>query len=112
MYRQLEIWWVDLNPTKGAETRKKRPCVILQSDWLNEASKTIVVAPLLAHHRDWPFVVNIAPTVDNGLDQKRHINIKQLRSVDISRITDKQGRVAAKYKAAIDEVIHLLFANP
>jgi len=27
-----EIWWVDLNPTRGSEINKKRPCVILSVD--------------------------------------------------------------------------------
>nr|WP_310428998.1 type II toxin-antitoxin system PemK/MazF family toxin [Chamaesiphon sp. VAR_48_metabat_135_sub] len=30
-YRRGEIWWVNLDPTVGSETAKKRPCVILQS---------------------------------------------------------------------------------
>lgn len=47
MYEQLEIRWVDLEPTKGAETRKKRPCVILQDDVVNYGTKTIIVAPIL-----------------------------------------------------------------
>lgn len=29
-YRQLEIRWIDLELTRGSETRKKRPCVIIQ----------------------------------------------------------------------------------
>lgn len=34
-FKQLEIYWVDLEPTKGAETQKLRPCVIIQSDLVN-----------------------------------------------------------------------------
>jgi mRNA interferase MazF len=30
-YRRGEIWWVNLDPTMGSETAKKRPCVILQT---------------------------------------------------------------------------------
>ncbi len=58
-YKQLEIRWVDLEPTKGAETEKKRPCVIIQSDIVNRGSKTVVVAPILPGHKDWLFAVNI-----------------------------------------------------
>jgi mRNA interferase MazF len=29
--RQRDIWWVDLEPTRGTETQKHRPCVILQN---------------------------------------------------------------------------------
>jgi mRNA interferase MazF len=31
-YKRGEIWWVNLDPTIGSETAKKRLCVILQND--------------------------------------------------------------------------------
>lgn len=110
MYKRLDLWWVDLNPTKGAETRKKRPCVILQSNWLNEASRTLLVAPLLPHHRDWPFVVNLIPSSNNGLDKERHINIKQIRSVDISRLDNHHGEIEEKYQDPINDALKLVFS--
>jgi mRNA interferase MazF len=109
LYRQLEIRWVDLDPARGAETKKERPCVILQSDPVNRGSKTVVVAPMLTGHRNWPFVVNIIPTKDNGMDKNRHINLKQLRTVDISRISNRQGILERHYFSAIKETIKLVF---
>jgi mRNA interferase MazF len=41
-----EIWWVDLNPTRGSEINKKRPCVVLSVDPINQRRKTVVVVPL------------------------------------------------------------------
>uniref|UniRef100_UPI000A64A78C type II toxin-antitoxin system PemK/MazF family toxin n=1 Tax=Streptobacillus moniliformis TaxID=34105 RepID=UPI000A64A78C len=61
-FKQLDIYWVDLEPTKGAETQKPRPCVIIQSDLVNIQSKTVIVAPLLPNHKTWPFAVNLTPT--------------------------------------------------
>lgn len=107
--RQLDIRWVDLDPTRGAETQKKRPCVILQADMVNRNSATVIVAPILPGHKDWPFAVNVAPSADNGLDAARHINVKQLRAVDISRIQNLHGRLEDRYKAAIQAAIGLVF---
>lgn len=108
-YRQLEIWWIDLEPTKGAETQKKRPCVILQSTVVNKGSKTTIVAPILPDHKTWPFAVNITPTRKNGLDKARHINLKQLRAVDISRIQNRQGILENTYLQPIQQAIHIIF---
>ncbi len=108
-YRQLDIHWVDLEPTRGAETRKKRPCVIVQSDLVNRGSRTVIVAPLLPRHRDWPFVINITPTRQNGLDKDRHVNLKQLRAVDVSRIENRQGRLEEHYLPDILSAIELIF---
>jgi mRNA interferase MazF len=108
-YNQLEIYWVDLEPTQGAETKKRRPCVILQSTLINRSSRTLIVAPILPNHKDWPFVVNVKPTKANGLDKDRHINLKQLRVVDVSRIDKKQGVLEKRYFQAIQEGIELVF---
>jgi len=108
-YRQLEIRWVDLEPTKGAETRKVRPCVVIQSDLVNRGSKTIIVVPILPGHKSWPFAVNIISSRKNGLDKDRHINLKQLRVVDISRIKGQQGIIEKEYLSEIKERIRLVF---
>ncbi len=109
MYKQLEIFWIDLNPTKNAETQKKRPCVIIQTDLVNRETRTIIVAPILPNHKDWPFAVNIKPSKENGLDQNRHINLKQLRAVDVSRIDNKQGAVEKFYLKDIHTALEIIF---
>ncbi|GJQ60011.1 MAG: type II toxin-antitoxin system PemK/MazF family toxin [Candidatus Scalindua sp. AMX11] len=108
-FRQLEIYWVDLNPTRGAETKKKRPCLILQDDVVNQNSRTVIMAPILPGHKEWPFVVNLKPTKSNGLDKDRHVNLKQLRAVDVSRITDKKGVLENRYMEVIKEALGIVF---
>ena len=108
-YRQLEIRWVDLNPTRGAETRKKRPCVIIQCDLVNRQSQTVIVAPLLPGHKTWPFAVNIRPSTGNGLDKEQHVNMKQLRAVDISWIEKQQGQLEKPYLEPIKKALRLIF---
>ena len=108
-YRQLEIRWVDLEPTRGSEVKKKRPCVILQSDLVNRGSKTVIVAPILPNHKSWPFAVNVAPTTQNKLDKNRHINVKQLRVVDISRIENRLGWLEPKYLKPIKDALKIVF---
>ncbi len=108
-YKQLEIWWVDLNPTRGAETQKKRPCVIVQSNLVNKGSRTVLVAPILPNHKDWPFAINIKPTKKNGLDKERHVNLKQIRAVDVSRLDNQQGFLESKYLDPIHDAIKIIF---
>ena len=106
--KQFDIYWVDLNPTKGAETRKKRPCVIVQSTLINKGSRTIIIAPLLPDHKNWPFVVNITPTKTNNLDKDRNLNLKQIRAVDVSRISNKYGVLEEEYKFQINHALELI----
>ncbi len=109
VYKQLEIRWVDLEPTRGAETKKKRPCVILQSNIVNQKSRTVIVAPILPGHKSWPFVVNLKPTKKNGLDKDRHVNLKQLRAVDVSRIDNFQGLLERQYLKPIHNALKIVF---
>lgn len=104
-FKQLDIYWIDLEPTKGAETQKLRPCVIIQSDLVNIRSRTLIVAPVLPNHKAWPFAVNLIPSDDNGLDKERHVNLKQLRAVDISRIGRRQGCVEGFYLTSIKQAL-------
>lgn len=108
-YKQLDIYWVDLEPTRGAETQKKRPCVVVQSTLLNQKSRTMLIAPILPGHKDWPFVVNVKPSKSNGLDKDRHLNLKQIRAVDVSRVANKQGKLEPRYLGEIHDVLGLVF---
>ena len=76
---------------------------------MNIQSRTLIVAPLLPNHKPWPFAVNLEPTQENGLDKNRHINLKQLRAVDISRIGKKQGELENQYIDAIKGALTIVF---
>lgn len=98
---QYEIWWVNLDPTVGTETQKTRPCVIISNDILNHHGKRVIVAPLLKQHKPWPYVVNITPSTDNGLDTDRRVDLTQLRAIDKSRLLTKKGVLEAGYHPKI-----------
>lgn len=104
-YKRGEIWWVDLKPAVGSETNKERPCLILQNDVGNQNGVTTIVAPLLPGTKTYPFVVNVTPTPQNGLDIVRHINLSQMRSVDFQRIKNKQGVLEDSYWKEIEKAV-------
>jgi mRNA interferase MazF len=60
---------------------------------------------LLPGKRTYPFVVNITPTVQNGLDGDRHINLSQMRAVDSQRIKNKQGVLEDVYWEEIEKAV-------
>ena len=104
-YRRGEIWWVDLKPVVGHETGKERPCLILQNDIGNCNGTTTIVAPLLPGTKTYPFVVNVTPTVQNGLKGDRHVNLSQMRAIDAQRVKNKQGVLEDTYWAKIERAV-------
>ncbi len=104
-YKRGEIWWVNLQPVVGSETDKERPCLILQNDLGNKFGATTVIAPLLPGTKNYPFVVNVSPTIENGLDKDRYIHLGQMRSVDSQRITERLGSVSDRYWSEIEKAV-------
>jgi len=104
-YSRGEIWWVDLKPIIGSETDKERPCLILQNDIGNQNGATTIIAPLLPGTKTYPFVVNVVPTLQNGLDGDRYINLSQMRAVDARRIKNKQGVLEDIYWEEIEKAV-------
>lgn len=107
-YRRGEIWWVNLDPTVGNETAKKRPCLILQNDIGNARSDTTMVAPLLKSLKAYPFVVIVEMTPENGLDENRGIHLEQMRVVDNLRIDRQLGTLEDKYWGKIEQAVGIV----
>ncbi len=52
-----DIFLVDLDPTRGHEIRKTRPCLVVSPDELNQHVNTFIVAPLTTGSHAYPFRV-------------------------------------------------------
>ena len=53
-----DVFLVDLNPARGGEIRKTRPCVVVSPDELNAHLRTFIVAPLTTGGHPYPFRVS------------------------------------------------------
>jgi mRNA interferase MazF len=53
--RRGEVFQVDLDPTRGGEIRKMRPCVVVSPDELNAHLRTFIVAPLTTGGHPYPY---------------------------------------------------------
>ena len=102
-----EIWWINLDPTRGAEIRKQRPCAVISANAINRWRSTPVVVPLSTSAQDAPPVVVSMPSA--GTDSVAVVD--QLRAVDRARFVSKQGKLSASdlstLEAAIKRVLEL-----
>jgi mRNA interferase MazF len=107
-YKRGEIWWVNLDPTRGKEAKKTRACLIIQNDIGNEESKLTTVVPFLSP-RNYPFIVNVKPSDLNHLDRERGLHFNQIRSIDSSRLESKLGVLEADYFTQIKKALDIQF---
>jgi mRNA interferase MazF len=102
--RRGEVVLVDLDPTRGAEMQKTRPCVVVSPDELNGHLRTVIVAPLTTGGQPYPFRVPCRFANKSG-----HIVTDQLRTVDRERVGHRLGRLAPATLARLLAVLQEMF---
>ena len=94
-----DIYWVDLNPTKGSEINKLRPCVLVGATPINQARRTVIVVPLST-----AAIVRPPLTISVSCLGREVIAVcDQIRAVDKTRLTKHAGSLSFKDMQAIDE---------
>ena len=86
--RRGDVFLVSLDPTRGGEIRKTRPCVVVSPDELNAHLQTFIVAPLTTGSHPYPFRV---PCRFEG--RAGYIVLDQIRTVDRERLVRKLGKL-------------------
>jgi mRNA interferase MazF len=100
-----EIYWVNLDPSIGGETKKSRPGLIVSNDIGNEASNIVMVAPITSKVKNsYPFEVKV---MVNGKSAK--IMLNQCRAIDKSRLTRKIDNIDLDTMKAVEEAIKIVF---
>jgi mRNA interferase MazF len=87
--RRGEVYLVSLNPTRGSETQKTRPCVVVSPDELNVHLGTFIVAPMTTGGRAYPFRVACRFRGRAG-----HVVLDQIRAVDRERLVRRLGHLS------------------
>ena len=102
---RFEVWWVNLEPTKGSEIRKTRPCVIISPDEL-AALKTTIVAPMTSQCFEFPSRISCEFDGKQAL-----ILLDQMRTVDKNRLLEKMGILEASVQKKVISCLLELFAE-
>src|ERR1051326_8721257 len=92
-----EVYLVELDPTRGSEIRKTRPCLIISPDELNHHLRTAIVAPMTTAGQPYPFRVACTFAGKRG-----RVVLDQLRTVDRERLRKRLGALS---RVTINEVL-------
>lgn len=102
--KQFEVWTVELNPTKGSEINKTKPCLIISPDSINKVLNTVIVAPLTHYIKNYPSRVDCYFKKEAG-----QLVLDQIRSVDKIRLTKKVGRMDVETSESVCTVLQVMF---
>ena len=103
--------WVALDPARGAEVPKTRPCVVVSRDVGNQVSQTVTVIPL-SSVKGRPSERLIQPLLSaraSRLPKDSRALCDQVRTIDKSRIRGAAGVLDAPSLLRIDQglILHL-----
>ncbi len=105
---------VDLNPARGSETGKIRPCVIVTNDVYNARVPVIQVAPVTAWSEKKARIitnVELAPSSENGLTKRSIADCLQTRPIDYrQRLVRVRGKASSEEMQKIDRALRRVFA--
>lgn len=103
--RRGEVFLVNLEPTRGSEIQKTRPCVVVSPEELNAHLRTFIVAPMTTGGHPYPFRV---PCRFGG--RAGHVVLDQIRTVDRERLARRLGRLSPGTLGRALETLRDMFA--
>jgi mRNA interferase MazF len=101
-----EVWLIALDPSRGSEIKKTRPCLVISPDEMNEPVQTVLVAPMTTTLRSYPTRVNL--TFRNKTGQ---VALDQLRAVDRQRLVRRLGVISSKTAQEVSSVLVEMFVR-
>lgn len=103
--QRYQVHLVDLDPTRGSEIRKTRPCVVVSPDEMNRHIRTVIIAPLTSRRREYPTRVDLSFQGQEG-----QVVLDQIRTVDQSRLLKHLGALPEATARQVSSILQEMFA--
>ena len=105
-----DIYWADLNPTKGHEQAGIRPVVIVSHDVFNNKSGTVIAMAITSQppRAGFPLTLELKT---GGLPKRSWVKISQVRTISTSRLDNKVGQVDSEELDLIVEGLNEIISN-
>jgi mRNA interferase MazF len=106
--RRGEIWFADLNPTRGHEQQGTRPVLVLSIDSFNSGPAELVsILPVTSTVRAIASHIEVRPP-EGGLRARSSILADQVRTITRERFVRRSGAVSPTTLRRVEEVVRIL----
>ena len=99
-----DVYLIELDPTRGSEIRKTRPCLVISPDELNQDLRTVIVVPMTTGGQAYPWRIRCRFRNRSGF-----VAMDQLRTVDRERLSRRLGRIAPGTLSAVLSTLQEMF---
>ena len=105
-YKKWDIVLVNLDPVKGKEINKTRPCLVVSPNVMNKHLHTLIVAPLTSSERNYPSRLR---TKFKG--RPGEICFDHIKSIDKERIVQVLGNLDNNLRKPANELLREMFSE-
>ena len=105
-YKKWDIVLVDLNPVRGREISKVRPCLVISPNAMNKHLGTLIVAPLTTSQKNYPTRLRT-----NFRGKPGEICFDHIKSIDKSRIIQIEGTLDVRLRMPANELLMTMFSE-
>jgi mRNA interferase MazF len=105
-----DIYWADLNSTRGHEQAGVRPVVIISHDVFNNKSGTVIAMAITSQPQKAGFPLTFE-LKSGGLPKQSWVKISQVRTISTSRLDKKVGQVDPEDMDTIIEGLNEIISN-
>jgi len=102
---RFDVWLVDLDPVKGSEISKTRPCLIISPDEANRHLNTVIVTAMTTAQKNFPTRVDCVFKRKKG-----QIALDQIRTIDKMRLVKKLGAMDEAVNKKVSEFLVNIFS--
>ena len=106
MTSRFDVFLISLDPTRGSEIRKTRPCLVISPDEMNDHIRTVIVAPMTTKGRRYPTRVSCTFQGKRG-----QVVLDQIRTVDTSRLVRRLGTISKATQTKVLDTLQEMFAR-
>lgn len=103
--KRFNVYLINLDPTRGKEIKKTRPCLVISPDEMNEHISTVIVAPMTSRVRNYPSRVTCDFQGTQG-----QIVLDQIRTVDKIRLIKKLGVIDDQAQYEVIQILQEMFS--
>jgi mRNA interferase MazF len=104
-----DVFWADLDPTKGRDQAGRRPVLVISHDIFNERSGTVIAMAITSQVQaaGFPLSVELA---SGGLSKRSWVKISQIRTLSVDRLARRIGRVSPEELLRVVEGLNEIIA--
>lgn len=104
-----DIFWAELDPTKGREQAGRRPVLVISHDIFNERSGTVIAMAITSQPQKAGFPLSVE-LASGDLPRRSWVKISQIRTLSVNRLAKRIGRVSPEELLRVVEGLNEIVA--